>query len=127
MFDLVVLHDWLITLPPLALVLLAVALMDLASGAYLAWVKGYFSFEELPRFLQTLGGYALAWIFAEILAIIPAALHAEITGWGDALADVAPKAVFAAIVVGKYLGSIVSNIQLLMDKPEPKDDDAPVE
>ena len=115
MFDLIVLHDWLISLPPLALLLFFVALLDLASGAYLAWVGKYFRAEELPRFLQTLGGYALAWLLTEMLAIAPDALHADIPGWGEALADVTPKAVFAAIVVGKYVTSIVTNIKDLLE------------
>jgi len=115
MFDLIVLHDWLISLPPLALALFVVALLDLASGAYLAWEGKYFRAEELPRFLQTLGGYALAWLLSEILAIMPDALNVDIPGWGEALADVTPKAVLAAIIVGKYVTSIVVNIKALLE------------
>ena len=115
MFDVLVLHDWLISLPPLALMLLVVAFLDMVSGAYLAWVGKYFRAEEVWSFLKTLGGYALAWILSEILAIMPDALHADIPGWGEALADVTPKAVLAAIVVGKYVTSIVTNIKALLD------------
>jgi hypothetical protein len=107
-------QEWILGLLPFAVALLVVALVDMIVGAALAWQQGSFDVEQLPRFLQNLGLYVLAWLAAEILAYVPVRLGVEIPGWAEALSDVAPKAVFGLIAAGKYAGSIVNNIRSIL-------------
>ena len=114
MFDTALLVSWLAGLPAWGIVLFAIAFVDFATGALLAWNEGTFSWERAPGFLKTWVIFLGAWLAAEVMAIIPGAVRLEIPTYFDTLADVAPKAVFVAIVVSKYAVSVVDNIQAIL-------------
>ena len=115
MFDVTLLVSWLAGLPAWGIVLFAVALIDFFTGALLAWNNGTFSWEEAPGFLKTWVIFMGAWLAAEVIAIIPGAVHLEIPGYFETLADVAPKTVFVAIVVSKYAVSVTNNIRAILE------------
>jgi len=113
--DVTLLEPWFVALLPWLAVFAVVMLLDFMGGAVLAWYNGVFSWETAPRFFQTGLLYLWAWLTAEILGFLPLLLGVEIAGWGDALADYGPEAVFVAIVVGKYVASIVGNIKQIQE------------
>ena len=113
-FDVVLLSAWAMGLLPVAVAFFVVMLLDFGTGAMRAWHDGTFSWEEAPHFFQTGIVYLWVWLTCEVLAIMPGVLSVEIPGWGDALADYAPKIILGAIVVGKYVASIGKNIQAIL-------------
>ena len=114
MINLSLLQAWFAGLLPFVLGFFVLMLLDFITGALLAWYDGRFSWEIAPRFLETGVLYLWAWLTAEALAFLPTLLAIEIPSYGDALAEVAPKAVYAAIVVGKYVASMVTNIKQIL-------------
>lgn len=129
MFDIALLQSWAVGLLPFALGFLVLMVADFITGALLAWYVGDFDWEEAPRFLQTGVIYLWAWLVAEMLAVLPGVLQVEIPDYGAAIANIAPKFVYAAIVVGKYIASIVNNVNLILEVRNAiaESDDAPVE
>jgi hypothetical protein len=128
MIDFSALQTWAVGLLPFALGFFILMILDFATGALCAWYDHRFSWEEAPRFLQVGILYLWAWLTAEALAFLPVLLHVEIPTYGQAIADVAPKAILASIAVGKYVSSMVNNIKLIIsirnEKPwEPAADD----
>lgn len=115
MIDVQLLTTWAAGLLPFILGFLVLMVLDFATGALLAWYQGYFNWESAPRFLQTGVLYLWAWLTAEALAFMPTLLNIEIPSYGDALAEVAPKTIFAAIGVGKYVASMVGNIKRIVE------------
>jgi hypothetical protein len=113
-FDVTLLVSWAMGLLPVAVAFFVVMLLDFGTGAMRAWQAGSFSWEEAPLFFRTGLVYLWVWLTCEILAIMPGVLSVEIPGWGDALAQYAPKIILGTIVVGKYVASIGKNIQEIL-------------
>lgn len=113
--DLVLLQSWFRGLLPFMGVFVLLMLMDFISGVVYAWYDKYFQWEMAPKFLKTGAVWLMTWLFAEILAFVPVLLKIEIPNYADSILDVAPKAVYAAIVCGKYVGSIVTNIKAALE------------
>ena len=105
--------SYLMTLPQFLLMLLVLVLLDLALGVVRAVMEYEFDWEELPKFLLVCASYLLAWIAAEVLAMLPAIFGIDVAGYGEAIADVTPKLVYALIVL-KYVASVVKHIRYFL-------------
>jgi len=105
--------SFLMTLPQFLLMLLVLVLLDLALGVVRAVMEYEFDWEELPKFLLVCASYLLAWIAAEVLAMLPAIFGIDVAGYGEAIADVTPKLVYALIVL-KYVASVVKHIRYFL-------------
>jgi hypothetical protein len=104
---------WVIGLLPWVGLLGVVVLIDLVGGVGLAWARGTFDLEKLPRFLVTAVLFGWAWVTVELIFFLPGALGIEVDGLLDLFAGLTPKAVYALVVV-KYATSIYKNVGAIL-------------
>jgi hypothetical protein len=94
------------------------AILNAAAGALVAWQNGVFDWEQFPRFLQGAVLYLFAWLTAEILFFAPTLLGLD-PGLGEFFGSLAPKAVYATILIGKYGTSIVKHVKSILEEELP--------
>jgi len=114
-FDVV---GFLMGLVPFLGAFVAIVLLDLIAAVARAVMKKSFIWEFFPEFLLTAANYLMAWLLAEALAVLLIGFGIEISGYNELMADVAPKAVYA-IVMLKYAASLVEHIRKALEIKKP--------
>jgi len=108
---------WLAGLVPWTVGLTVFALVDLGGGLLVAFrVTNAFSLEKVPDFLKTFFAYLWMWLSAEILVFAYTQSGIEISGFTEAIQNIAPKVVFGFFAL-KYVTSITGHIMTVKDLP----------
>lgn len=109
------LRMWALSLLPWAGFFFLAMLLDMVGGIALALYDRTFSWEKLPRFLETGLLFFWAWMTIEVFAFAPTFFGVEPEGWLIIIADYGPKAIFGLIVAGKYGSSIVKKVREVLE------------
>ena len=104
--------EFLVSLLPSLYFLLAIAFLDMLSGALVAVKFKEFKWEKLPEFLLQAFGYLLGWFTIEILTALPAFLGLDLSGLLELLSGYTGNAIFL-FISGKYITSVLGHLLAL--------------